>query len=207
MKTRHYLSGLTLLMILVGSAACGGRGEEATAEAPGTAETPGTTEVSGTTETVQEQSVVAYDNPTYGALQVRSLQKNPANWFEVLQNGKPALSGNPKLLNGTVELAPGTYEVGVNRTQRTVTIEAGKKTVLWTGELIVEGEPSGAFWYPMEDTERRLASNPPTLNSSINLFPGAYTVFVHVIVGQPDTNLGTAEVLAGRRTTLRHNAP
>src|SRR5262245_22772909 len=92
-------------------------------------------------EALKEDSVVAYESKTHGALQVRSLNAKPVDWFDVLQNGKRAFSGNPRLLNGTLELAPGAYVVDVNRTQRKVIIEAGKKAILWTGELVVEGQP------------------------------------------------------------------
>src|SRR5262245_28092431 len=81
----------------------------------------------------KEESDVPYDSKTHGALQVKSVSDKPTDWFDVLQNGKRAYSGNPKLLNSTVELAPGTYDVDVNRTRRKVTIDAGKKTILQTG--------------------------------------------------------------------------
>ena len=56
-----------------------------------------------------------------------SVSEMPVDWFDVLQNGKRPYSGSPRLLNSTLELAPGTYMVEVNRTKRKVTIEAGKK--------------------------------------------------------------------------------
>jgi hypothetical protein len=135
---------------------------------------------------------------------VRTANPRPVEWFDVTQNGERVFDTNPPLLNTALELPPGRYIVDVNRTQREATVQAGKKTILWVGELIVEGEPSGAFWYPMQGKERRLSSNPPILNSSAHLFPGTYTVFVHVSVGQPDTNLGEAEVKPGNLTVLKH---
>lgn len=152
-------------------------------------------------EAPKEESVVPYDSKTHGALQVKSVGPKPVDWFDVLRDGKRAIPGNPKLLNGMVELPPGTYVVEVNRTQRKVTIEAGKKTVLWTGELVVEGK--GADWYaPYQGKERKLVSNPPLLNRPTALFPGTYTVFVHV--GTEDKKLGEAQVKAGRKTVLKH---
>jgi len=65
-------------------------------------------------------------------------------------NGADGLVIAPKLLNTTLELAPGTYVVDVNKTQRKVTVEAGKKTVLWAGELVVEGKPATMAWYAMQ---------------------------------------------------------
>ena len=133
-----------------------------------------------------------------------SVGASSPHWFQVFKDGKPAYSGNPKLLNSTLELAPGEYMADVNRTQRPVTIEAGKKTIVWTGELLVEGGPSGAYWYPMEGTERRVTSNPPLVGSPLPLFSGTYTPFVHVTVSKADTSLGPATVTAGRTTTLKH---
>jgi hypothetical protein len=94
--------------------------------------------------------------------------------------------------------------VDVNRTQQNVQIEAGKTTIVQTGELVVEGEPETAYWWPMQGTERRLASNPPLLNRPRALFPGTYTVFVHTSVTVPNRNLGEAVVEAGKTTALRH---
>src|SRR5439155_15007054 len=151
-------------------------------------------------EAPKEDSVVAYDSKTHGALQVKSVGAKPVDFFDVLQNGKRAFAGNPKLLNSTLELAPGAYVVDVNRTQRKVTIEVGKKTILWTGELVVKGKPAGAYWWPMQGKKRMLVSNPPVINKARALFPGTYTVFVHVSVDTDNKNLGKAEVTAGRKT-------
>jgi hypothetical protein len=175
-----------LLTISAGPAALAGPGQDKPAAAP------------------QEESVVAYASKTHGALQVKSVGAEPVDWFDVLRDGKRAFDGNPKLLNATLELAPGAYVVDVNRTRRKVTIEAGKKVVLATGELVVEGQPASAYWYPVQGKERKLASNPPILNRARALFPGTYTVFVHVSVTVNDKNLGAAEVKAGRKTVLKH---
>jgi hypothetical protein len=150
------------------------------------------------------ESVVDYASKTHGAVEVKSAEEKPADYFDVLLNGKRAFPGNPKLLNNSVELTPGTYVVDVNKTRKTVSVEAGKKTVLWTGELVVEGDPSGPYWYPMQGKERRLAGNPPVLNRARSFFPGTYTVFVHVGVGTKDKNLGDAEVKAGEKKVLKH---
>lgn len=186
MRTSCLLLELMLLTIAAGHAARAGQDKEKPAEAP------------------KEESVVAYDSKTHGALEVKSVGAKPVDWFDVLQNGKRAFAGNPRLLNNTLELAPGAYVVDVNRTQRKVTIDAGKKTILWTGDLVVEGQPPSDYWYPMQGKERRLASNPPLLNRARALFPGTYTVFVHVSVGMDDKNLGQAEVKAGGKTVLKH---
>jgi hypothetical protein len=90
------------------------------------------------TEAPKEESVVAYDSKTHGALEVKTL--TTSDWFDVFKDGKRAISGNPPRLNSMIELAAGAYVVDVNRTQRKVTIETGKKVILWTGELVVEGK-------------------------------------------------------------------
>ena len=103
-----------------------------------------------------------------------------------------------------VPLPPGTYVVDVNRTQRTVTVEAGRKVVLRTGDLVVRGQPESAYWYPLQGQVRTLSANPPLLNRARALLPGTYTVFVHTSVTVPDRDLGAAEVVAGRTTALEH---
>ncbi len=148
------------------------------------------------------EEVVDHASETLGAVEVRSVGDSPVDWFDVLQDGERAFAGNPPLLNSTLELPPGTYVVDVNRTQREVTLEAGKKTVLRTGELVVEGEPSHAFWYPMQGGERKLSSNPSLLNSARALFPGTYEVFVYVSVTTGDEPLGEAEVRPGATTVV-----
>ncbi|HEY8504497.1 MAG TPA: hypothetical protein VIL46_07935 [Gemmataceae bacterium] len=186
MKSLLAAVGWTLLTLAAGAAARAAGEEKEAPDAP------------------KEQSVVPYDSKTHGALRVTGIGKQAGDYFEVLRDGKPAYPGSPPLLNNTLELAPGTYVVDVNRTRRGVTIEAGRKTVLRTGELVVEGAPATAYWYPVRGKERKLASNPPLLNRGRALFPGTYTVFVHVDVTTGDKNLGTASVKPGRRTVLKH---
>ncbi len=157
--------------------------------------------------TASNESAAALPSDPAGTLEVKSPAADPSDWFDVLQAGKRAFPGNPPRLNNTLDLPPGTYEVDVNKTRRTVTIAAGEKTELWTGELIVEGQPDSAYWYPMLGEERKLALNPPLLNRSRALFPGSYHVFVHTGVGTPDHDLGSAEVKPGETTVLQFVAP
>ena len=84
-----------------------------------------------------------------------------------------------------------------------MTIEAGRQTILRTGDLIVEGEPAGAMWYPIQDGEQKLVSNPPILNSEVALFGGLYEVTVYEGVGVPIDTVGVAEVIPGRITTIQ----
>ena len=156
------------------------------------------------TEPAKEERVASYDSKTHGALQVKSVGEKTSDWFDVLQNGKRAFAGNPPLLNETIELAPGAYVVSVNRTERKVTIEAGKKTVLLTGELVVEAKKGTPGWYtPYQGEEAKVTAAPPLLNSPLALFPGKYTVFYRAGGGGNAENLGEAEVKAGRKTVLK----
>jgi hypothetical protein len=196
--------GLLVLAVVAGALGCRqSEGGDATAGAATTGSPAEHAGHSAATATGQD-AVVAHDDPARGALEVKSIEADPVDWYDVLRDGKRAFDGNPKLLNSTLELDPGAYVVDVNRTRREVTIEAGKKAILWTGELVVEGEPSHAFWYPMQGSERRLSSNPSLLNSPRALFPGTYTVFVYESVTTGDQRLGDAEVKAGQKTALRN---
>jgi hypothetical protein len=153
----------------------------------------------------KEVSSVPHDSKTHGAVQVRSVNPRPVDWFIVLKGDKQVDLGNPPLLDSTVELAPGKYTVEVNKTRREVTIEAGKKTVVWTGELVVEGK--GASWYtPYQGKDKKLVSNPPVLNRPTPLFAGTYTVTVEVSTakGPEEKKLGDAEVKPGKKTVLKY---
>ena len=89
--------------------------------------------------------------------------------------------------------------VSVNRTERKVTIEAGKKTVLLTGELVVEAKKGTPGWYtPYQGEEAKVTAAPPLLNSPLALFPGKYKVFYRAGGAGSAENLGEAEVKAGR---------
>ena len=156
----------------------------------------------GAAGAARSDSVAAYESTSNGALQVMSVS-NPVHWFEVYRDSTRVLSGNPPLLNSTVELAPGDYAVDVNRTRRPVTIVAGRKTILWTGELVVAGGGTSDFWYPVQNGERRVISNPPLVGAPVPLFPGSYTALVQGSVTMPMDTLGPAEVTAGQTTTLR----
>lgn len=150
----------------------------------------------------RQDSTVAYESAANGALQVMSVS-DPVNWFLVFRDSTPAIDGNPPLLNSTVELAPGEYQVDVNRTRRAVTIVAGLRTIVWTGDLAVEGGSTSDYWYPSQQGERRVTSNPPLVGRPLPLFPGSYLVIVHGSVTVPPDTLGPADVIAGRTTTLR----
>jgi hypothetical protein len=134
---------------------------------------------------------------TKGAIQVKG---DTRDWFEVLQDGK-RVKQIPRTLNGTEEVPPGKYEVRVNKTTRTVTVEVGKKTVLQTGSLVVEGK-KGSWYAPFEGKERKVSANPPTLNTPIALFAGTYRVEVRVVDKEVQITDG-AKVVPGKKTTLK----
>jgi len=198
---------LRVLLLTIAAAHAGCAGEQPTEEASAVPEIPRSAEPSGVpdaSEAVEAEGMVAYESETNGAVQVNSVSANPVDYFDVLKDGERAFAGNPRLLGGAVEVPPGTYVVDVNRTQRSVTVETGHKTILWTGDLVVRGEPESAYWYPVQGEERTLSANPPLLNKARALFPGTYTVFVHTSVTVPDHDLGAAEVVAGTTTVLEH---
>ncbi len=200
--TRLRIATVCLLAVLAWSCRESRTTITTTAQPPSQAPAASTATEAAPKEVV-EQSVVRHDRADVGALEVKALDPKSGDWFDVLRDGKRAFSGNPRLLNSTIELPPGDYVVDVNKTQRPITLEAGKKIVLWTGELEVAGEPSHAFWYPMQGSERKLSSNPPLFNRSRALFPGTYTVFVYVSVTTGDERLGDAEVRPAQKTVLR----
>ncbi len=155
-------------------------------------------------EISKEQTTQDYDSRTQGALEVTAVSKKPSDWFIVEQDGKTVLKGTPPLLNTSVELAPGEYVIKVNRTQRKVTIAAGKKTVLGTGELIVEAAEGAPGWYtPYLGKEAMVAASPPRLNVPIALFAGKYQVTWTEGGASKKVDLGEAELKPGQRTTLK----
>jgi hypothetical protein len=122
----------------------------------------------------------------------------------VLKEGEREFLGPPEILNSTRELQPGRYVIDVNRTRRNVTVEAGKKTVLLTGDLVVESQRKDIIWVPKQGEETRLASNPPVTNTGVALFPGSYTVYINRGEAAIDLpRLAEAEVKAGKTTVVQ----
>jgi hypothetical protein len=173
--------GLMLLALTAGHAAHGGGDKEKPADPP------------------KEESVVPYDSKTRGALETKTVSEKTSEWFDVLQDGKRAIASAPPALNTTIELPPGAYVVSVNRTERKVTIEVGKKTVVLTGEILVRGK--GGIWSPWQERERKLATVEPRVNDPLSLFAGKYTVKVFVF-GQDTKELGPVDVKAGQRAVV-----
>jgi hypothetical protein len=152
-------------------------------------------------EVPQEESVVPYESKTHGALQVLTIRENPSEWYSVSRNGNNAIPSAPPLLNSTVALVPGEYLVNVNHTLRKVIITLGKKTILWTGEVVVEGgRGSGDFYAPFQGKEKKLTSAEALVNHPTSLFAGKYTVMLWEF---PGSKTFDAEVKAGKRTVIK----
>ena len=198
------LAVLSLVLVASSAACTGERADEAPPQVAADSPAGEPAADAGPAAAPPVDGAVAYESATHGAIEVHSASADPVDYFDVLADGERAFEGNPLLLDNAVELPPGTYEVDVNRTRRTVTVDPGAKTVLWTGDLMVRGQPETAYWYPLQDGEQMLSANPALLNRRRALFPGAYQVFVHTSVGVPDHDLGPAEVVAGRTTVLEH---
>ncbi len=151
----------------------------------------------------KELTVVDYDSQTHGAVQVKSVSEKTGDFFDVLKDGKRAFPGVEPLLNNTIKLPPGEYIVVVNDTRRKVTIEAGKKTILLPGELVVEGKPDTAFWFPTQGSDQKLAGVQPLFNKSRPLFAGTYRVFAVIRSSDGVIDLGNAEVKPGKKTVIK----
>jgi hypothetical protein len=174
-----------VLIIVAGRAGLADKGKEKPAEAP------------------EELTVVDYDSKTHGAVQVKSASEKPGDSFNVLPAGKKDFLGQPEILGGTRELTPGTYAIVVNRTQRTVKIEAGKKSILLTGDLMVESKREGTIWAPRQEKEFKYQSNPPVVNTRIALFAGTYDVYINVGDTINLQKFGKAAVKAGEMTVFK----
>jgi len=182
------LSRLRLVTVLALTALTGVTADEKKDKAP-PAEPP------------QESSVVPHDSKTRGAVEVRTLTDKTGQWFRVVKGDKSAVPGSPKLLNSTIELEPGEYVVAVNKTERKVTVEAGKKAVLWTGEVVVEAEKGrGYFYAPFQGKEKKLDGVEPVVNRPTSLFAGTYAV---KFWGKQSKDLGDAEVKPGQQTVMK----
>jgi hypothetical protein len=149
-------------------------------------------------ESPQEETTEPYDSKTRGAIQIKGDTKD---WFEILQDGKPKHHGAPPLLNKTVEVLPGSYEVVVNKSKRTVKVEVGKKSVLLTGTLVVEGKKAN-FYMPFQGRERKVTGNPRTLNTPMALFAGTYRVELNVGVNRQVVLTESERIEAGKKTVL-----
>ncbi len=191
------------LFVLAGlaAAACGGspppHEDAAAAEEPAAATGSGEETPPGE-GAPPEVTVEPWDSPAAGAIAVLG---DTRDWFDVTRDGTRATPGAPPLLNATVEVPPGTYQVRVNNTERTVSVTAGEKTVLRTGTLIVEGAEAN-FWAPYLGEERLAAANPPILNSPLALLPGSYRVELNVEQNRQVVLAESVAVRPGKTTKL-----
>jgi hypothetical protein len=187
MKLTHRVFGSLLLLLAAGPVGHSGDRSDKPREEP------------------KEQTQENYDSKTKGALQVKSVTGKSGDWFMVFQNGKQLVPPGKPLLDKTVELAPGDYVVRVNATERKVSVRTGKKTTLLTGELVVEAAKGTPGWYiPYVGKDKKLASNPPVLNSPISLFAGKYTVIWYEGGVGKREDLGQVQVKAGQRSVLKN---
>src|SRR5262249_49282403 len=137
----------------------------------------GFAEGSNPQQPASEEAVQPYQSTTRGGLHVKAVSADAKDWFMVYKGGKQLVPPGKPVLNSTVELPPGSYVVRVNRSERKVSIPAGKKVTLLAGELVVEAKEGTPGWYtPYQGKTTMLASNPPALNSPIALFAGTYQV-------------------------------
>ena len=95
--------------------------------------------------------------------------------------------------NGKIEMFPGTYMVFLNNVGRTVTVKAGKETVLATGILSVEG-PEKKLYYVYDSTGKKQLDFRMT-EREIELFPDDYLIMLN-------QNKATGEVRADEKTTV-----
>jgi hypothetical protein len=153
----------------------------------------------------KEEEVSDYKkSTTKGALEVKAANDKPLDWFAVYADKQQKPTRGNTRLNSTVELAPGTYVVRVNKTERKFTIEAGKKVTLLTGDLVVEAPKGTPGWFiPYQGKQVMLARNPSTVNNPVALFAGKYEVTYKKGGVSPEEKLGEAEVRPGRKTVVK----
>lgn len=189
----------TLLIVLATVLGDGGPEKPQSSKAGAAAESPPAAPTQADKEKAAppaEETTVPFDNAEKGALQVKG---DTGDWFSVWQGDKRASPGVPPRLGGTIELAAGDYEVYVNKTKRKVTITAGKKTVLLTGTLVVEGK--GDWYTPYQGDEAKLVGVQPRINSPVALFAGTYSVYVYAGT-KNDKLTDDAKVTAGKKTVV-----
>lgn len=79
--------------------------------------------------------------------------------------------------NSVTELLPGTYVLSLQRVQRKLEIQPGKKTVIESGALAVEGNTEGLYYVYDETGKNRLDFR--GTNRAIELLPGKYVVTIN----------------------------
>ena len=156
-------------------------------------------QAAGQAEEPKEISTEPFDSKTTGAVQVKG---DTRDLFEVQKDGKKAYAGAQPLLNKTVEVSPGEYEIEVNKTTRTVKVEVGQKVVVLTGTLVVEGTKAN-FYAPFQGKERKVTANPRKLNTPMALLPGTYRVELNVGVNKQVVLADGVKIAAGKKTSLK----
>ena len=125
-----------------------------------------------------------------GALQVEGAT---SAYFYVLDPAGKSV--NHQILGKTLALSPGKYQLKVNNSAHSVTLEQGKLTKCSTGTLLTSGTTS-EYWYVQDTTGKALQHD--TLGKAISLIPGTFRVKVNNAEVPAEVRLGqTTEVKTG----------
>jgi hypothetical protein len=81
------------------------------------------------------------------------------------------------LTNRPTDLFPGDYLVALQGVRRTIRVQAGRRTTLPTGRVAMSGA-GNQFYYVLDATAQTQLGSSLT-NSTMELFPGDYTVVLH----------------------------
>jgi len=123
-----------------------------------------------------------------GALQVEG---TTSIYFYVLDPAGKSV--NHQTLGKALALGPGKYQLKVNNSAHSFTVDQGKLTKCSTGTLLMSGTTS-EYWYVQDTTGKSLQHD--TLGKAISLMPGTFRVKVN------NTEL-PAEVKLGQTTEIR----
>jgi hypothetical protein len=102
--------------------------------------------------------------------------------------------------NGEVELPPGSYRVSLNNSSQVTNIQAGRKTVVPAGSVLISG--TGQYYYSVLDAAgtRKLAD--AKTNGEIELLPGTYRVSLNNSSQETSIQAGRKTVVPAGRVTV-----
>ena len=92
-----------------------------------------------------------------------------------------------------IELLPGRYVITLNDSPQTVDVQAGKKTAIQAGSVMVSG--TGKSYYSVFDATGIKKLTDAKTNGEVELLSGSYVVKVN-------ERTFPAQVKAGQRTTI-----
>ncbi|MDM8550521.1 hypothetical protein QUF72_10600 [Desulfobacterales bacterium HSG2] len=107
--------------------------------------------------------------------------------------------------NEEVELFPGAYTLRLNDTERTTNVQAGEKTTLAAGTVTVSGTGNTTY-YVYDSTGVGDSLESAKTNEEVELFPGAYTVWLNNTEGTADVQAGKKAALAAGSVTISRSA-